>query len=120
MVHAAQGVIDNGGLQDFFGSDFPGRPSYERFVEAYRAIGADEAASDLEQALALFPFPDSHLHVGRRQAWLDALRSCGGDAASSNAFDALSDRLCGNEDVWRKLESYIERHPASFGLKDAR
>ena len=35
-VTTAQGIIDNGGLEYFFGADFPNHPPYSFFVEAYR------------------------------------------------------------------------------------
>jgi hypothetical protein len=39
MVHGAQGVLDNGGLQYFFESDWPERPAYSSFSDAYRRVG---------------------------------------------------------------------------------
>ena len=35
LVHAAQGMIDNGGLQYFFEADFPGNPPYSLFSISY-------------------------------------------------------------------------------------
>src|SRR6478735_2557646 len=62
LVHAAQGVIDNGGLQYFFESDFPSKPDYVLFIEAYRAIGAEDAANTLAKSVGLFPFESPHKH----------------------------------------------------------
>lgn len=54
VVSCAQGIIDNGGLEYFFESDFPGEPPYAMFVEAYRLIGASSAADCIERAVAMF------------------------------------------------------------------
>jgi hypothetical protein len=39
VIYSAQGVIDNGGLEYFYESDFDGTPEYSFFVNAYRRIG---------------------------------------------------------------------------------
>ena len=115
MVHAAQGVIDNGGLQFFFEADFPAKPPYSVFIEAYRAIGADDAASTLERAVALFPFKDPHRHVRKRNRFLDSFKDADGVALNS-PFEPLASALCGNAEVWRCLAGFVEKHAASFGL----
>src|SRR5207249_2159227 len=78
LVHGAQGVIDDGVLQYFFESDWPDRPPYSMFVDAYRRIGADVAASHLERAVAMLALPDPHLSEGRRQSRLESLTNDGG------------------------------------------
>src|SRR6185369_15707195 len=60
-IYTAQGIIDNGSLPYFFGSDFPDTPDYSVFSDAYRAIGADDVAGWLERAVTLFPSPIPHL-----------------------------------------------------------
>jgi hypothetical protein len=114
LVHAAQGVIDNGGFQYFFESDFPGKPAYWLFVEAYRAIGADEAAATLEMAVALFPFAQPHRYVGKRNKFLDRFKDEEGDTDNS-PFDPLTDLLCGNKTVWRQLRRYVAKNLKSLG-----
>jgi hypothetical protein len=111
LVHAAQGVIDNGGLQYFFEADFPNKPDYALFIEAYRAIGATEAAQALEEAVALFPFDSPHKFVKERNAFLDRFRN-DDDQARESPFEPLTDRLCGNKTVWQKLEAYAALHAA--------
>src|SRR4051794_7668624 len=73
-VLTGQGVINNGGLHYFFESDFPNSPPYSFFVEAYRMIGANDAADALEKAVALFPFKDPQRHVDRRNKFLDSFK----------------------------------------------
>jgi hypothetical protein len=99
VVHGAQGVIDNGGLQYFFESDWPDHPAYSSFSEAYRRIGATAAADRLDRAVAMFGFPDPHLFEERRQLRLEHLRK---DAA----WNDLDSQLCGDVTIWEKLEEY--------------
>jgi len=114
LVHAAQGVINNGGLQYLFEADFPGKPPYSLFVEAYRRIGADDAASKLEEAVALFPFPNPHRAVRKRNAFMDRFKNEEGDAVNS-PFEPLTNALCGNKTVWRRLEKYIQKNLTALG-----
>ena len=113
LVHAAQGLIDNGGLQYFFESDFPGQPPYSVFVEAYRAIGANGEADALADAVNLFPFADPHRFQERRENFLETFLD-GGAHRPNSPFEPFTDRLCGNQNVWRRLKAYVERHPESF------
>ena len=53
-VYSAQGIIDNGGLEYFFESDFPDNPSYQLFIDAYTEIGAVEEAKCIQQSLSFF------------------------------------------------------------------
>ena len=45
VVYAAQGIIDNGGFQYLFESDFPGCPPCSLTVPAFRRNGAREAGA---------------------------------------------------------------------------
>ena len=47
-IYTAQGIIDNGSLPSFFGSDFPDTPGYSVFSDAYREIGAEDVAGWLD------------------------------------------------------------------------
>jgi hypothetical protein len=115
IVHAAQGIIDNGGLQYFFEVDFPNKPGYSMFVDAYRVIGAIDAALALEQAVSLFPFEEPHLHVQDRNWFMDSFKNEDGDEVNS-PFTPLTNVLCGNERVWGCLEAFVNKHAAAFGL----
>ena len=72
LVHAAQGIIDNGGLQYFFEADFPDNPPYSVFSDAYRAIGSVKGADALDQAASMFDFRSPHKHRTERNHFLDA------------------------------------------------
>src|SRR5688500_8764243 len=75
VVHAAQGVIDNGGLRYFFGNDFPENPPYSVFEDAYRRIGAGRAADALGRATRLFRFADPQLDLEQRREVLEDAES---------------------------------------------
>ena len=113
LVHAAQGIIENGGLQYFFESDFPGQPPYSVFVDAYRAIGALEEAKALADAVSLFPFANPHRFQARRDKFLEQFLD-GGAHRPDSPFEPFTDQLCGSNDVWPLLEAYVERHADLF------
>lgn len=113
LVHAAQGLIDNGGLQYFFESDFPGKPPYSIFVDAYRTVGASNEAKALADAVELFPFENPHRFQAQRDKFLEQFLN-GGAHRPNSPFEPFTDVLCGNKNVWRMLETYVERHVESF------
>lgn len=109
LVHAAQGIIDNGGLQYFFESDFPDQPPYSIFVDAYREIGAEDEANTLAAAVGSFPFPKPQKHKRRRNEFLDRVHDDG-----DSPFWAYDAQLCGSDQVWRLLAKYVRRCAKSF------
>lgn len=109
VIDTAQGIIDNGGLEYFYESDFPGTPPYSFFVEAYRRIGAEAAASCLEASVLMFPFPEPHLHEAKRLQWLEGVRD-----DEKHEFVKLSRRMCGDEAVFLKLAEYVEANRDAF------
>jgi hypothetical protein len=56
IIYSAQGIIDNGGFQYLFESDWPNKPPYTMFSDAYREVGATDVADWLDQAASMFPF----------------------------------------------------------------
>lgn len=109
VIYSAQGVIDNGGFEYFFGQDFDFSPPYSFFSDAYRRIGAAEAADCIDKAAAMFPFENAHLLKDERAKFIDTL-----DASSK--FVELGDRVCGDEAIWSALEAYARRHSEAFKL----
>jgi hypothetical protein len=109
IVSTAQGIIDNGGLQYFYEVDFEDQSAYSDFVDAYREIGAVEAADLIERSAKMFPFATPHLYETKRQQWLDEIR-----AVNEHEFHALSDRLIGNKSVFPKLMEYMGIHRSVF------
>ena len=115
LVHNAQGVIDNGGLQYFFENDWPGQPPYSWFVAAYQAIGAEREAECLAEAVELFPFDDPHLDREQRDGYLGCFLDEDGCSHRANSpFEPLTSELCGNEEVWTLLAAYVREHDAAF------
>jgi hypothetical protein len=108
-VSTVQGIIDNGGLQYLYEADFEDHSPYSDFVDAYREIGALEAAELLESSIRMFPFGDPHLYETKRQKWLDDIR-----ATEDHKFHELSDRLIGNKSVFPKLMEYMSKHKEHF------
>lgn len=110
IVFTAQGIIDNGGFQYLFASDFPNDPAYTLFSDAYRKIGASNAADCIEKAVALFPFPQPHLSRERRKAFLDSL-------PKGSEFFQLGERISVDNHVWEALEHYVSDNRASFPIE---
>jgi hypothetical protein len=108
VIFSAQGVIDNGGFQYFFESDFPQNPPYSFISDAYRRIGATEAAGYVDEAVAMFPFPDPHLSAKKRNAWMKK------HAPEGSRFIEIGDRVCGDETVWKKLAKYVAANRKAF------
>jgi hypothetical protein len=109
VVQTAQGIIDNGGFEYFYESDFVGTPPYSFFVEVFRRIGAEAAAERIERTSRMFPFADPHLHEAKRQLWLDEVKE-----TESHEFVALSREACGDASVFAKLAEYVEQNRSAF------
>jgi len=109
LVNGAQGVIDNGGYSFFFGQDWPDNPAYEDFVRAYETVGCVEQAADLRRVAATFPFPDPHLHLEKRRAFIDARYD-----KSAFCVPEWGNSLCGDKEVWERLARYYELHEEEF------
>lgn len=109
LVHGAQGVIDNGGYRYFFGSDWPNNPPYSQFIEAYKTIGCDSQAKELERVVATFPFKNPHLYEEWRQKYMAENHD-----PEEHGVKGWGDNLCGDEVVWTKLEEYYLKNRKNF------
>ncbi|NJD06326.1 MAG: DUF4375 domain-containing protein [Methylococcaceae bacterium] len=109
LVHGAQGTIDNGGFRYFFGSDWPDNPPYSRFVEAYRIIGCETQAKELDRIVHTFPFDNPHLCKDKRNEFIAKYYD-----KTSYEVSGWGDALCGDEDVWKKLAIYFEENALDF------
>jgi uncharacterized protein DUF4375 len=107
ILYSVQAIIDNGGFQYLFENDFPHKPPYSKFAEAYRRIGSDRAADRLEKAVAMFPFGNPHLHQDLRLTFMETLEE-------ESEFFELGNAVCGDEKVWTDLEAYAKTNAASF------
>ena len=107
LLYMFQGMVDNGGFQYPMETDFPGCPPYSAFVEAYRQIGAKEAATALEQAVALFPFEHPEYEAEARCAFMSSLEE-------DSLFQQLSDKVCGDDTIWKSMDEYVAAHRDAF------
>ena len=109
LVYSAQGVIDNGGYAYFFGSDWPDKPPYEYFYEAYNEIGCTHQAEDIQRVISTFPFIDPHLKMDERKKYIK-------ENYDDEAFEVSGwgDALCGDQEVWAKLAAYYKKHENDF------
>ena len=109
-VYPAQGIIDNGSFQYFFESDFPQTPPYSFFSDAYRRIGAEQAANNIDKAVELFGFSDPHLNIEKRGVFLDQRMD------EDCLFHQLGDQVCGDESVWEKLADYVIKNIEEYEI----
>ena len=109
ILYTIQAMIDNGGFRYIFENNAPLQPPYSLYSEAYRRIGAFAAADNLDKAVALFPFPDAHLHPRQRNDFMDSLDE-------EHELFLLGDTVCGDESVWTAMEAYARKHSASFSV----
>jgi hypothetical protein len=109
ILYTVQGIIDNGGFQYLFENDFPASPPYSAFIEAYRRIGAMTAATNLERAVAMFPFEGPHLRQQERRDFMESLEE-------NNEFFQLGDEVCGDESIWVAMEDYAKNNATSFPI----
>lgn len=105
IVYSAQGIIDNGGLRYFFESDWPHKPPYSEFADAYERIGHVDAANALRSAAASFGVdrPESNREV--RVAYMDA--NYDEEAFGVRGWD---DCICGDARVWKDLAMWARTH----------
>jgi hypothetical protein len=112
LLYMFQGMVDNGGFRYPMETDFPGNPPYSLFVDAYRQVGALEAAEALEKAVALFPFGFPEQNANARNQFMSSL----GDDTDfeESEFSRLSDRVCGDETIWKRMDDYVAKHRVDF------
>lgn len=112
-VEQAQGIIDNGGLQYFFENDWPEHPPYSLFVDAFRRIGAQEAADCIQDAADLFPSKSPHLDYQMRREYMDSLRAK--EAGEESVVDELGGRVIDlGGDTFIRLARYVVDHIDAF------
>lgn len=107
LVFIGQGVIDNGGLEYFYENDFPGQPSYDVIVAAFRRIGAEAVADCIERTADMFTFPNPHKKREERNDWMGSIED-----AEGHEFHQLSNYACGHESVWPLLDAYVFKYRA--------
>jgi len=107
VLYAVQPIIENGGFRYLFETDMPFCPPYSTFSDAYRRIGATQAAEFLDRAVAMFPFEKPHQQQQKRLDFMDSLEE-------DHEMFELGDQVCVDKTVWSNLEEYARKHAASF------
>ena len=110
MIYSAQGTIDNGGFQYFFEADWPERPPYSTFSDSYRAIGATDVANWLDQAAAMFPFAEPHLHRSERVKYLREFCVKGDSPMGMLSGEAID----ASARVFTRLAEYVRLNSGHF------
>ena len=101
IIYSSQGVIDNGGLTYFFANDWPHKPPYSEYADAYERIGCIEAANALRSAAASFTIERPELHRERRLAYIEANYD-----EATLGVKGWDDCICGDERVWENLAAW--------------
>ena len=107
LLYTFQAMVDNGGFRYPFENDFPFTPPYSAFSDAYRQIGALDAAARLDKAVTLFPFADPHTKSSERNEYMDSLDE-------EDELFLLGNEVCGDERVWLLLGDYVRAHAKEF------
>jgi hypothetical protein len=107
ILYTVQAMVDNGGFQYLFENNFPFCPPYSVFSEAYRQIGAHDAADQLDKAVAFFPIENPENDQKGRNKFMDSL-------SESNDFFLLGNEVCGDQRVWELMEMYVKNHSEAF------
>jgi hypothetical protein len=107
LLYTFQAMVDNGGFRYPLENDFPFSPPYSVFVEAYRRMGANGAADNLEKAISRFPFDNPHLRQEERNEFLGSL-------SEDDELFLLGDQVCGDDRIWESMEKYVEKNRAEL------
>jgi len=75
MLHAAQGIIDNGGFEYFFEAPFEGRPVPDDFPSVFEAVGAHTSAAALREAFKRAGLLHASFHDLNSILWRESRRN---------------------------------------------
>ena len=109
-VVTAQAIIDNSGFRSFFESEFDGKPDYQLFVNAYKAIGADESARAIESVLAMFPEGRPPENWRQKQKYLEEIFS----QTSGSFIASAQGKILGNDKNYVLTAKYVRENIAGF------
>ena len=108
IVYSAWGIIENGGFEYFFESNFPGDPPYDVFAQAFSSVGLTDIALRFSKLVSSFPFDDPHKFPSKRKEFIDS---------QPGSFIALMAELehsvYTHENIEKTLNSYLQISDAS-------
>lgn len=99
-VFYAQGIIDNGGLEYFFENDWPGKPPYADFVDAFKEIGCVDSANNIASAAKSFGIDDPQNHIDKRRKYMAENKKRG-------RISGWPKDIYGHEGVFDALAKYV-------------
>ena len=112
-VEQGQGIIDNGGFGYFYENDWPEKPPYSLFWDAFRRIGAVEAAECIKTTAELFPIACPELDYQMRRDYLNLSSDRAKD--EPDEFDQLGSRFIDLGGLkFQLLAQYIKDHADHF------
>lgn len=106
IVYSAQGIIDNGGLRYFFENEWPHKPPYSEFADAYERIGRVDAANALRSAAASFGVARPERDREMRRAYIEENHD-----EATFGVRGWDDCICGDEQVWKDLAAWARTYP---------
>jgi hypothetical protein len=108
IVYSAWGLIENGGFQYFFESNFPGDPPYDVFTQAFRSVGLTDIALRFSKLVSSFPFEEPHKFRRKRQEFIDLKPS-----SFITLMTELEDLVYAHENIEKTLNSFLQMPDAS-------
>lgn len=106
-------MIDNENLDFFFEHDWPEYPSYTLFSNAFRRIGATEAAACIDDAVGMFPGRSPHLDRDLRRTFMASEKEKSGVEVSP--IEKLGWRITAlGGKTMMQLAAYIHSHIEGF------
>lgn len=108
-VVTAQAIIDNGGFRYFFESEFDGKPDYQMFVQAYKAIGAVESAQAIESILDRFPEGKPPENWRQKQKYLEQIFEM-----QDSFIGSVQGKILGNDKNYVLTAKYVRDNIAGF------
>jgi hypothetical protein len=113
IVQKVQGLVDNEDLESLFEHDLEENPSYRLLSDAFRRIGASEAADCIDAAAKMFPGEAPHLDCEMRRDFMACQKQLRGTQRSP--INELGDRITNlGATTMLQLTEYIRAHPEHF------
>jgi hypothetical protein len=114
LVWHSSGIIDNGGLEYLFASDFPGDPDFRITANAYKTAGLLRGYEAFQEAFALFPGGKIPRERGERNQLYQAANRSARYRLNRKLWQDGRDGTCE-----KKLAEFVRKNAARLGNLDA-